>query len=326
MTWLAWRQLRIPATVVYAAVAVLVLMLLATARSVSETTAYSVIWASVVAAPGIIGVFWGAPLIARELEQGTHKLAWTQSISRTRWLATKLGLGVLAAMAAAGLLSVAATWWCHPIDATINAGLHGNGILGVSRMEPPMFIARGIAPIGYVAFAFVLGAAAGLVVRRTVPAMAVTLVVFVGVMVAMPIVRAHFAPKQLTTVITQHNLDGLILTGPNSPVREVRVAIDKPGAWVTSNQPVDPSGRLVDTLPAWVGRCLPPPPAPGGSGPQPSDPARCFARLAQAGYRQRVTFQPASRYWTFQAIETAIFLALAGLMAGVCFWRIRRLG
>ena len=52
-------------------------------------------------APAIIGLFWGAPLIARELETGTSALAWNQSITRTRWLAVKLTLTGLGAMALA---------------------------------------------------------------------------------------------------------------------------------------------------------------------------------------------------------------------------------
>ena len=64
----------------------------------------------VVLVPGIIGIFWGAPLVARELEAGTYRLAWTQSITRTRWLATKLGVVGLLSMVAAGLLSLMATW------------------------------------------------------------------------------------------------------------------------------------------------------------------------------------------------------------------------
>ena len=59
--------------------------------------------AVVLVLPALIGLFWGAPLIARELEAGTHRLVWNQSITRTRWLAVKLGLTGLAAMVAAGL-------------------------------------------------------------------------------------------------------------------------------------------------------------------------------------------------------------------------------
>jgi hypothetical protein len=320
MTWLAWRQLRLQAAVVGAAVALLAVVLAVSARSVSDVTVYTIGWLSLVALPAVIGVFWGAPLVARELEAGTHRLAWTQSVTRTRWLGRKLGLGALAAMAAAGVLTAVATWWCAPIDAALSSGRSFEGVLSVSRLEPPMFIARGIAPIGYAAFAFVLGATTGLLLRRTVPAMAMTLALFVAVQIAMPaVVRSHLGPEHITTQITPHNLHGLIINDPGAPVTDVRVDIHQPGAWITANSPVAPDGRLVDTLPGWVARCAP---EPGRSSAQ----RACFARLDRAGYRQRVSYQPRGRYWTLQGIETGIFLALSALLAGVCFWRIRRVG
>ena len=67
------------------------------------------------AVPGLIGVFWGAPLITREIETGTFRLAWTQSVMRSRWLAVKVGLIGLVALVAAGLLSLMASWWMNPI-------------------------------------------------------------------------------------------------------------------------------------------------------------------------------------------------------------------
>ena len=51
----------------------------------------------VLVVPALIGMFWGAPLIAHELETGTFRLAWTQSVSRRRWLLVKMGLVGLAA-------------------------------------------------------------------------------------------------------------------------------------------------------------------------------------------------------------------------------------
>ncbi len=61
------------------------------------------------------------------------------------------------------------------------------------------------------------------------------------------------------------------------------------------------------------------------------DPAACIplnfpiACLASHGIRLRVTYQPASRYWDLQWLETGIFLVLAGGLGGVCYWRMRRL-
>ena len=68
----------------------------------SPSTALGIL---VIVVPGVLGLFWGAPLVARELQTGTYRLAWTQSVSRRRWLLVKLGVVGLAAMATAGLLS-----------------------------------------------------------------------------------------------------------------------------------------------------------------------------------------------------------------------------
>ena len=93
----------------------------------------------VIVVPAIIGIFWGAPLVARELETGTHRLVWTQSVTRTRWIAVKLGLVGLASMAVAGLFSLMMTWWSSPIDR-------------VNMSQFPVFAERGFVPIGYAAF------------------------------------------------------------------------------------------------------------------------------------------------------------------------------
>src|SRR3954452_15060128 len=61
--------------------------------------------------PGLIGAFWGAPLMTRELEAGTHQLVWNQSVTRTRWLAVKIAVIGLASAVGAALLSVMLTWW-----------------------------------------------------------------------------------------------------------------------------------------------------------------------------------------------------------------------
>ena len=121
----------------------------------------------VVAGPGLLGLFWGAPLVARELEAGTFRLAWTQSVTRTRWLVVKLALGGWASMTAAGLLSLIVTWWASPLD---------RAHLNIFNT----FDERDIVPIGFALFAFVRGVFAGLIIHRTLPAMAATLVVFVG--------------------------------------------------------------------------------------------------------------------------------------------------
>jgi hypothetical protein len=348
MIWLTWRQLRTQASVIYAALGALAVILVITGVGLADlsrttgsgffsafstddarTAVYTVGYFAVIGLPAIIGIFWGAPLVTRELEAGTHRLVWNQTVTRTRWLATKVGFTGLAAMVAVALLSLLVTWWCRPIDAAVNTGHAGEGFFAIPRLSPAMFDARGIAPIGHAAFAFALGVTAGMVVRRMVPAMAITLAVFVAVQIAMPtLVRPHLAPAHLTTTITAENLNGMTAmmtpSGPVGPVRNLTVSVDKPGAWIIANQTVDPTGTVVTALPSWVGDCVPPPPAPGAVqvGRPAGEPA-CFARLAKLGYRQRITYQPAGRYWAFQAYETAIFVALALLLIGFSFWWLR---
>jgi ABC-type transport system involved in multi-copper enzyme maturation permease subunit len=100
MTWLAWRQARAQTAVALAAVAALAVAVVAAGRGDSTLR----LWLSVlvVVIPGFLGVFWGAPLVAGELESGSFRLAWTQDVSRIRWLALRLAVTGLAAMAVAG--------------------------------------------------------------------------------------------------------------------------------------------------------------------------------------------------------------------------------
>ncbi len=341
MTWLAWRQFRVQGAALYALLAALAaaFVLLSLPDSTGEAliqtlsnggnaaTLYTVSVLAMLVLPALVGVFWGAPLVARELEAGTHRLAWTQSISRTRWLATRVGLTGLAAVVGAGVLTALVTWWCGPIDDALNAGARGgNGFLEQTRMQPPIFAARGIVPIGYTAFAFALGVAAGTVVRRTVPAMAITLALFIVVQVAAPNVRAQLGATERTTAITPENMRGIGISGvgpagvPTGPVTHLTIAIDSPGAWEIANEPLDRAGNVTQTLPNWVIGCVPAREfrPPGIE----SDPG-CFDRLASLGVKQHLAFMPASRYWTLQAYELIGFLLLAAALLGGTFWWLR---
>ncbi len=268
----------------------------------SDSSLQSFVKLLLLAAPALIGMFWGAPLIAREFETGTFRLAWTQDVTPTRWLAIKLGVVGLASVAAAGLLSLMVTWWSSPID---KAFMDQWGV----------FSLRDITPIGYAAFAFALGVTAGMLIRRTVPAMAITVAVFAAVQVVMPLwIRPHLITPVHTTSPLNIGVRGAALqeTGVTGNGRlQVVEAPNVPGAWVYSSQIVTPAGRLASSEPATR-------PCTIGSG------QACDAYIARLHLRQAVTYQPASRYWAFQWYETAIFLGLAVILAGACFWLIRR--
>jgi ABC-2 family transporter protein len=351
MIWLTWRQARVSAVATAGALVVLAVFLGLTGPGLADEYATGIaactreggdcsdfvdrffrekgvaalgVTAILWAAPALIGIFWGAPLIARELETGTHRLVWNQSVTRTRWLAVKLGLLGLGVVAAVGLGSFAVDWWSDPIDKAAHAD-------DVPRLEPLLFAGRGIVPIAYAVFAFALGATAGMLVRRTVPAMAITLAVFVALQFAMPtLVRPHLsAPVRSTFDFTGATLGGISF----DPQHVVRVDPSDPirGAWILSSRTVDSSGNAVETigphptLSPDSGACAPPPP---DSGPppdldKPDALGPCAAEVTRLGYRLQVTYHPGDRFWRFQFYESAIYLALAFGLAGFCLWWLR---
>jgi hypothetical protein len=268
----------------------------------------AVYWAAiyaVYAVPAIIGMFWGAPLIARELETGTYRLAWAQGVTRSRWLAVKLGLVGLASMAAAGLLSLMVTWWASRVDPL--------DPFGMNRLQPAMFSTRGVAPIGYAALAFALGVTAGMLIRNTIPAMAATAVVFLGVELVM---IGFIRPRLITPVHATMPLDlstvqsvGGKAGAPAASNLLVSAPVSEPGGWVYSSQVLSAAGRT--SLGPTPKACV------SGSG------QACNVALGQLHLLQTVTYQPASRYWPLQWAETSVLLALALLLAGFCFWWLR---
>jgi hypothetical protein len=254
--------------------------------------------ALVVAVPGLIGMFWGAPLVAREFETGTFCLAWTQGITRTRWLAIKIGVIGALSMVVAGLLSLMVTWWSSPIQKVT-----------MNRVAPGFIHASGIAPVGYAAFGFILGVTAGVLIRRTLPALALTLAIFYAItQFGMPWAQPHLiAPVQTTSAL---NVASLTATAVSSDRLYLQTQPNIPGAWILSSQIITPTGRPASTEPA-TQAC-----ASGNA-------SACDAYIASLHLRQTVTYEPASSYWPTQWYETAILLAVAIILAGLCFLRIR---
>jgi hypothetical protein len=341
MIWLTWRQFRVQALTAAAALAVFAILLAATGPHLASlyaasgipgchggtcgvaasdflsrlavTGPYPIMYllgiGLILIAPAIVGIFWGAPLIARELETRTSALAWNQSITRTRWLVVKLTLTGLAAMAVTEALSLIYTWWADPIGKAIGLlGLgNGSGHPWEGRFSSVVFATHGITPLGYAAFAFTLGTATGALIRRTVPAMAVTLAIFAAAQIAMPLgVRPHLIPPDRTIVtIESAGLDFGNLTATVVP--------GQPGAWLVSSGAINAAGQPVSNLPVACQAAF--------SGLKPTSPGPC---LESHGFRESITYEPGSRYWPLQGIETGIFLALALALAGFCFWRLGR--
>ena len=285
-------------------------------------TVYALGLLFILIAPAITGVFWGAPLIARELETRTDRLAWNQSVTRNRWLAVKLALVGAAAMAVAEGFSLLQAWWAAPI--TRATGLGGSvSVFSGGRFSDFVFATGGIVPLGYAAFGFALGVTAGLLIRRAVPAMALTLAIFAAVQVVMPLwIRPHLIPPDQTIAsITSTNATYGDSTG--TAALSATAVPGQPGAWIISSGPVNAADQPVTALPTACtsGPARSPTAAPGGASAFQSGQQRC---LVSHGLREAVSYQPVSHYWPLQLVETGIFLALALALAWFCCWRLNR--
>jgi hypothetical protein len=237
-----------------------------------------------VAVPLLMGLFWGVTTIGREIDSGTHLLVWMQSVRQRDWLRGKIALLLVAAALWGAGVAAIVTWW----SGTLNT-LNGD------RFDPGKFDVQGIMPIAYALFGVSLGLAAGAVLRRVLPALAVTVAGFVAArLVVVSYLRPHYETAK-------------ILVAPISK----GVGVPS-GSWQLSRDLLQ-NGQSVSGKLSFPAECMRP------ATRQASD-----ACLAQHGFASAVKFQPASRYWTFQWIESGIFIALAAILVAVAVIVVRR--
>jgi hypothetical protein len=237
------------------------------------------------AVPALIGAFAGAPVLARELETGTFRFAWTQGIGRWRWTLGKLVPLAVAVAAAAGAFSMLYSWYNQPFFAAGYAIPFSTRVFGL----------HGVAFAAWTLAAFAIGALAGMLIRRTVPAIAATLTAYAGLALAAAL------------YLREHYMTPLLTSNPNLPG----------SAWITS-QWYTKGGRYA--FPARgtqivnaVSQLCP--------GPSNVSPAQC---LSQHGYTQWASYQPGNRFWAFQWIEGGWLLALSVLLIAATIWLVRR--
>ncbi|HET8626043.1 MAG TPA: hypothetical protein VFL91_01400 [Thermomicrobiales bacterium] len=316
MTWVTWRQQRLEALLGGAVLALIALFLLKTgldlaaafrstglAACLAQSTPAPTcplsldafrqraipfeypLYQGLIFLPLLIGLLLGAPFVL-ELEQGTYRLAWTQSITRTRWVLVKVGLLVGAAALAGAALAAVTTWWWGPINRID------------TRLDRNPFELIGVVPVAYTIFAVALCLAAGTLLRRTIPAVGATLVGFMALRI------------WIQTNLRYNYLPPFTKTFPvGTPYGLAQFGL----------QQVDYIVSLKGTVPpAVVMACMQANPG------VPPDRPPVQACLAQHGAMQLLVYQTADRFWPFQGIESAIFLGLAAALLALTVWWVRR--
>jgi len=238
--------------------------------------------------PVLVGVFAGAPVLARELESGTFRFAWTQGCGRLRWAVAKLALLAVAVTAGAAAFSLLFSWYYQPFFAERLDG----------ALAPQLFDLRAVDFAAWTLAAFALGAFVGVVIRRTVPAIAASLAVWTGL---------NFAT---TLFLRKHYQTPLTIKGSPSYYHP---------PWVVSQWYTGPAGtpvsqqtirNLIAHAPASVRNSV--------------NPAEATAYLSAHHFTMWSAYQPESRFWPFQLIEGGWLLVLSLLLIGAAIWLVRR--
>ena len=249
--------------------------------------------------PALIGAFIGAPLLARELETGTFRYAWTQGFGRWRWAVAKLVLLAVVVTAAAGAFGLLLSWYYQPYFA---AGNQTRFLSEVSPLTSGLFDLRGVAFVAWTLAAFAIGAFAGVLIRRVVPAIVATLATYAGLAVVVGM------------YLRQHYLTPLITSKPNMPG----------SAWILSQWWTRDGRFAFGRAPFSLLQQICPPP-PSGAGPGNFSKSGFIGQcLSHHGYTQSANYQPASRFWPFQLIESGWLLTLSLLLIATTIWLVHR--
>jgi hypothetical protein len=253
--------------------------------------------------PALIGAFTGAPVLARELETGTFRFAWTQGIERWRWALAKLAALAVVLAAATAAFSVVLSWCYQPYLGTSNQEL---GIYGNSPLVT-VFSLREVTLPAWTVATFAIAALAGMLIRRVVPAIVATLAVYAGLAIASAgLLREHY----LTPLVAGNsNLPGSAWVIGQWWTRDGRFAF-------AGNPPVSLLNKYCSFPQTASGK------GGGIGGPPAGNPfAQC---LAPHGYTLWTSYQPASRLWPFQWIEGGWLLALSALLIAATIWLVHR--
>lgn len=254
-------------------------------------------------APLAIGMFLGAPLLAREYAAGTTRFAWTQGIGRTRLVVTRLILAALAVLAAGAGLGWVARWSLTPDAKNLPLSL----ALG---WQARPFNATPLTLAGGALLGLAVGVLAGAVARRVVPAMAATAAVVTAVFALGYGLHDRLLDLGARTTRALAGVQPWGRAAPDGLVSLNRVSGSGssgwPGTWLNQGWYTGPDGHRIS----------------GGR----------VSQLMSLSPRQLtgrhisfwVSYQPASRYELLVSVQAGLTVLLALILAGLAVWFVRR--
>jgi hypothetical protein len=250
--------------------------------------------------PLVVGAFVGAPLVAREIESGTYRFAWTQAVSRSRLLLVTLAmLAFVVTIVAVVLGFLFGGWYLHPY-AVINIAVG-------SHWQSGLFTTTWWMMPVWTLFALSVGTLVGAVVKRTVAAIATTAVAVGGVLLAVGLCLTRiFGIGPVTS-------SRMLLNGMNAgPLNQMAVQGQGPtGGWLVHAWYTGPSGHVLGFKAAYrvglhVNSLL-------ESANGTNNPGAAKQWMALHHYTYWVSYQPANHFWILQAIVGVIVLAATAL-------------
>jgi hypothetical protein len=236
--------------------------------------------------PGLLGLALGTSLVADELSNKTNRLAWSQSISRSRWLASKLATGTVVVGVLSAALVPLLDWW----SGAMNVGLD---------IQPKIFDITGVVVVGYTLFAFMLGAALGAIIQKPAWAFAASVPVFAFARLVAGSLRSTLAsPFSLVEPIQGSQPNGWVLHSGYLPLGQTTPVAGQ--SWTGGIQQVDSCFNRVSSSAGQI---------------------HC-ALVAHVHWVWQ--YQSESHYWPLQWVETAIFVGAALACLAATLVAVRR--
>ncbi len=254
--------------------------------------------------PFLVGLMLGAPLVASEIDARTNRLAWSQGITRTRWLLSGWLTIAIPLVIAMSLFGIIVQWWASHV---VTSSAFGAGLI-----QNTAFDISGVAPIALSVLALSCGTFFGIAFRRFLSPYLGTFIALAAIVEFIYVkVFPTLAPR-MATAATEYGTNTALPSALGPDPRYVGYGFRRsPGFHATTSTPSTSSIVQHCATTTNAGQTM-----PGNSS---------YMRCLQINHVQAINFyQPESHYWILQWREAGIYLVLAAALLGLSIWMVSR--